>query len=59
MRKVSIIDLYSAMEIPSQYKGAINALFYHTIAGIPFERMEDMLDIQLEMMLEREYKDVD
>jgi hypothetical protein len=59
MKKVTTFDLYSATEIPSQYKVAINALFYHTIAGIPFERMDDMLDLQLETMLEMEYKDVD
>lgn len=59
MRKVTTYDIYSAIELPSKQKGMINSLFYYTIAGTLFERMEDMLDMQLGSILEREYKDAD
>jgi hypothetical protein len=59
MRKVTTYDLYAATELPSEQKGMVYSLFYHTIAGILFERMEDMLDMQLGSILERKYRDAD
>jgi len=58
MKKTSIFSFYNAIDLPTEQKWAVYSLLRNNIAGEPFKGIEDRLDIQLESILERKYRDV-
>jgi len=58
MKKTSIFSFYNAIDLPTEQKWAVYSLLRHHVAREPFKKIEDMLDIQLESILERKYRDV-
>jgi len=58
MKKISIFSFYNAIDLPIKQKLEVYSLLRNNIAGEPFKKIEDRLDIQLESILERKYRDV-